>query len=71
MFLPLIPRGCALSRSETTQDSENGIPGLSFSSAALHGETNGLYAPINRAVNEIKTPQLPLGENAAVATGAQ
>ncbi|KAG2033642.1 Poly(A) polymerase central domain-containing protein [Suillus americanus] len=58
-------------RSETTQDSENGIPGLSFSSTTLHGETNGLYAPINRAVNEIKTPQLPLGENAAVATGAQ
>ncbi|KAG0702422.1 Poly(A) polymerase [Suillus ampliporus] len=58
-------------RSETTQDGENGIPGLSFSSAPLHGETNGLYAPINRAVNEIKTPQLPLGENAAVATGAQ
>ncbi|KAG1877547.1 Poly(A) polymerase [Suillus subluteus] len=58
-------------RSETTQDGENGIPGLSFSSTTLHGETNGLYAPINRAVNEIKTPQLPLGENAAVATGAQ
>ncbi|KAG2129001.1 Poly(A) polymerase [Suillus clintonianus] len=58
-------------RSETTQDSENGIPGLSFSSATLHAETNGLYAPINRAVSEIKTPQLPLGENAAVATGAQ
>lgn len=57
-------------RSETTQDSENGIPGLSFSSATLHGGTNGLYAPINKAVNEIKTPQLPLGENAAVATGA-
>ncbi|KAG1735694.1 poly-A polymerase [Suillus paluster] len=58
-------------RSEMTQDSENGIPGLSFLSGPLHGETNGLYAPINRAVNEIKTPQLPLGENAAVATGAQ
>ncbi|KAG1805722.1 Poly(A) polymerase central domain-containing protein [Suillus subaureus] len=58
-------------RSETTQDNENGIPGLSFSSTTAHGETNGLYAPINRAVNEIKTPQLPLGENAAVATGAQ
>ncbi|KAG1873547.1 Poly(A) polymerase [Suillus subalutaceus] len=58
-------------RSETTQDGENGIPGLSFSSTTLHGETNGLYAPINRAVSEIKTPQLPLGENAAVATGAQ
>jgi poly(A) polymerase len=70
MLLPLISRGCVLSRSET-QDNENGIPGLSFSSTALLGETNGLYAPINRAVNEIKTPQLPLGENAAVATGAQ
>jgi poly(A) polymerase len=58
-------------RRSETQDSENGIPGLSFSSTALLGETNGLYAPINRAVNEIKTPQLPLGENAAVATGAQ
>ncbi|KAG2060358.1 Poly(A) polymerase, partial [Suillus hirtellus] len=46
-------------RSETTQDNENGIPGLSFSSAMLHGETNGLYAPINRAVSEIKSPQLP------------
>ncbi|KAG1864590.1 Poly(A) polymerase central domain-containing protein [Suillus tomentosus] len=58
-------------RSETTQDNENGIPGLSFSSAMLHGETNGLYAPINRAVSEIKSPQLPLGENAVVATGAK
>jgi poly(A) polymerase len=58
-------------RRSETQDNENGIPGLSFSSTALLGETNGLYAPINRAVNEIKTPQLPLGENAAVATGAQ
>jgi poly(A) polymerase len=54
-----------------TQDGENTIPGLSFSSAPLPGEINGVYAPINRAVNEIKTPQLPLGENAAVATGAQ
>jgi len=59
------------SRSETTQDGENGIPGLSFLNAPLHGGTNGVYATINRAVNEIKTPQLPLGENAAVATGAQ
>lgn len=37
----------------------------------LHGESNGLYAPINRAVSEIKSPQLPLGENAVVATGAK
>jgi poly(A) polymerase len=71
MFSPLISRGYALSRSDMTQDGENTIPGLSFSSAPLPGEINGVYAPINRAVNEIKTPQLPLGENAAVATGAQ
>ncbi|KAG2135712.1 Poly(A) polymerase [Suillus bovinus] len=58
-------------RSETNHDNENGIPGLSFSSATLHGETNGLYTPINRAINEIKTPQLPLGENAIVAMGAK
>jgi len=53
------------------QDAENTIPGLSFSSGPLPEGLNGVYAPINRAVSEIKTPQLPLGENAAVATGAQ
>lgn len=45
--------------------SNNSVPGLEFASS-----TSGVYNPAVKDPSHIKSPQLPFGENVAVATSA-
>ncbi|KAH7919537.1 Poly(A) polymerase [Leucogyrophana mollusca] len=44
------------------------LPGLSMS-AVSSGDNNGIFAPNLKTAVDIKSPQLPFGENVSVATG--
>ncbi|KAH7916225.1 poly-A polymerase [Hygrophoropsis aurantiaca] len=57
-------------RKSEPDPSENSIPGLSFS-AMSSGDSNGVFpSNLKSAAVDIKSPQLPFGENVTVATGS-